>query len=335
MQLPEGATAVVRALSVPALLVDKVGAVLFANPAFTRIWPEPLRNLADLLDAVSDEAHVLQSMVRNAHFDHLDKVLKHPIRNRLLRSTRLKSLLVETPTFLLELHDRSDRLKHFSALNDLQRSMKMAQRESLSNRQRLEEAETLAMTDSLTECWNRRAFDLRAASMWAECYRQRTWISLLLVDIDHFKDINDAWGHQQGDRVLRLVAGCLKPCVKRHTDLFARFGGEEFAALLYGTDAAGAMVTAQSMNEAMHEMALPHPTATVSEHITVSVGTSSAIPTDEHMGFGALVRSADVALYRAKMRGRDRAQRGEAPRLPRTADPEMATRRATDPSTPR
>jgi diguanylate cyclase (GGDEF)-like protein len=166
--------------------------------------------------------------------------------------------------------------------------------------------EELAITDGLTGLYNRRQFDDVLAREWARWRRYGCDFSLLLLDIDHFKKINDEHGHQLGDEVLRVLASDLRGALRRE-DCLARYGGEEFAVLALGTGALAATELAQRLLVAVRRMATPDPL----EGITVSIGVAM---TDPSMGSEEdLIRAADDALYRAKREGRNRVVVHSAP----------------------
>jgi diguanylate cyclase (GGDEF)-like protein len=151
-----------------------------------------------------------------------------------------------------------------------------------------------------------------------ECARlKRTGsaFSLLMLDIDHFKALNDSEGHQRGDEYLKLVGAELKRLVKRQTDLAARYGGEEFAVILAETGAPGAAHLAELLRLAIASLELPHPVSPIAPFLTVSVGVATAM-LEWHSSPEELVAAADQALYGAKKSGRNRvavAERGAVP----------------------
>jgi diguanylate cyclase (GGDEF)-like protein len=171
----------------------------------------------------------------------------------------------------------------------------------------------LSHVDSLTRVANRRRFDDALQRDWARHLRSRAPLSLLMIDIDHFKQYNDRYGHQAGDECLRRVAQALQACLQRGTDLLARYGGEEFAAILDGGDQ-GALTVAQRMRQAVEALAIPNAGSQTSPHVTVSIGlaASGSVPADSA---AALLQAADRALYGAKAGGRNRvcAADDEAP----------------------
>jgi diguanylate cyclase (GGDEF)-like protein len=160
--------------------------------------------------------------------------------------------------------------------------------------------------DGLTGVCNRRYFDERLTIEWGRAVRQGESLSLLLIDVDHFKRFNDHYGHQAGDEALRRVAQALRPCLKRPTDLVARYGGEEFACLLPDTELAGALALARQMGDSVRAAAIEHAFSDIAAVMTISVGACSK-PMGVVSGANALVREADAQLYIAKSRGRDQA----------------------------
>lgn len=163
----------------------------------------------------------------------------------------------------------------------------------------------LANSDGLTKIGNRRRFESFLVDEWHRAVRFKTEISLIMIDIDHFKRFNDSYGHQAGDDCLQKVAEALAETIKRPTDLVARFGGEEFALILGGTDAAGALTIAEQAVENVKNMNIFHSRSDTSEFLTVSVGIATMfakLDTTE----ADLIKAADQALYQAKENGRDR-----------------------------
>lgn len=169
------------------------------------------------------------------------------------------------------------------------------------------ELQRLSSIDGLTGIANRRQYDSTLVREWRRAQRRSSSIALVVCDVDHFKRYNDHFGHQGGDECLRQVAACLAEQAKRPADLVARYGGEEFAAILPDTDAEGALQVAEAMCRAVYELALPHaPTADL-PNVTISLGVAAAVPPREAPTPGALMASADAALYEAKRLGRNRA----------------------------
>lgn len=181
----------------------------------------------------------------------------------------------------------------------------------ISERKALEfQLAALAQHDSLTGLANRRLFDETLDREWRRTMREGTELSLLLLDIDHFKQFNDCHGHQVGDDCLRSVATVLQAGIQRPGDLVARYGGEEFAIVLPQSGRAGAIQVAKSLRKAVSALRIPHPGSETSPHVTISIGTATAVAAvgaSLKMPDG-LLQSADAALYRAKRLGRNRIE---------------------------
>lgn len=167
-----------------------------------------------------------------------------------------------------------------------------------------DELHRLTRMDGLTGIANRRGFDENVEREWRNAIRQQKFLSLLMVDIDWFKYLNDAYGHQHGDECLIAVAGVIHKSVGRAVDFVARYGGEEFVVLLPDTDAAGALVVAETIRKGVKDLQIenkeaPHP------WITVSIGIATMTPSPAD-GPAELVMMADKALYAAKNAGRNK-----------------------------
>ena len=161
-------------------------------------------------------------------------------------------------------------------------------------------------SDGLTGIANRRHFDVAIEKEMRRALRTGSPLSLLMIDIDHFKDYNDHYGHQQGDGCLIGVAAELAAMLQRPTDLLARYGGEEFAAILPDTDAAQALRMAESIRQRAADLRIPHEkTGNDVKHITVSIGIATQHP-HQALEISALIGAADRALYLAKRAGRNR-----------------------------
>ncbi|MDC8771505.1 GGDEF domain-containing protein [Roseateles albus] len=174
----------------------------------------------------------------------------------------------------------------------------------------------LAMKDMLTGLANRRAIGDQLASTVARAQRQGQYLSVLMLDIDHFKRVNDSYGHQAGDVVLRSVAQALQSRL-RAQDQIGRFGGEEFLAILPDTSLDGALVLAEALRVAVEAT----PTQWGAHRIatTISIGVRGGAITGSDTA-DSLVASADAALYRAKQGGRNRVEVGHALVLPSAFD---------------
>jgi two-component system, chemotaxis family, response regulator WspR len=167
------------------------------------------------------------------------------------------------------------------------------------------ELRRLTNSDGLTGLANRRYFDGYLGAEWKRALRERLDLSLLMIDVDHFKSYNDAYGHMAGDEVLKKVASTIASCCDRSTDLPARFGGEEFAVVLPGTPAGGVRLIAEKIRRSIEALRIPHRDSGTSEWLTVSVGMATLMP-ERLDSFTQLIDAADRGLYEAKRHGRNR-----------------------------
>ncbi len=175
--------------------------------------------------------------------------------------------------------------------------------------QKLEQAnlelEKLSFMDSLTQVANRRRFDERLHVLWYHHIREKLPLTIMLCDIDFFKDYNDCYGHQQGDEALIRVAAVFKQVVNRSSDCVARYGGEEFGFILPNTTTEGAEQVAQRIHQQIRQLDMEHGSSEASGHLSVSIGFVSYVPQhgdEPEMG----IAMADSALYQAKADGRNR-----------------------------
>ncbi|EGQ9715388.1 diguanylate cyclase [Vibrio alginolyticus] len=167
------------------------------------------------------------------------------------------------------------------------------------------ELEKLSFMDSLTQVSNRRRFDEQLQVLWYHHAREKLPLTIMLCDIDFFKDYNDCYGHQQGDEALVSVATVFTQVINRSSDCVARYGGEEFGFILPNTTTEGARNVAQRIHEKILQLDMEHDSSEASERLTVSIGLVSYIPQhgdEPEMG----IAMADSALYQAKADGRNR-----------------------------
>lgn len=163
----------------------------------------------------------------------------------------------------------------------------------------------LSELDELTGIANRRKFDITMDMEWRRAIREEYPITLLMVDIDHFKEYNDQYGHQAGDVCIQLVAKILNSLTQRAGELVARYGGEEFAIILPGQDKSTASKVAEKIRHAIESKYIPHPKNTPLPIVTISIGVASCVP-DQDTQHSMLLQLADACLYRAKNEGRNR-----------------------------
>jgi len=164
--------------------------------------------------------------------------------------------------------------------------------------------EKLSSVDELTQLANRRHFDISLKKELSRANRMNSLLSLIIIDIDSFKQFNDTYGHLKGDECLKLIAQTIKENSQRPADLVARYGGEEICVILPDTDSEGAGLIANKIKMAIDNLNIQHATSSIKPYITVSMGIATYFPgsglTDKQ-----LIDKADKALYKAKGKGRN------------------------------
>ena len=167
------------------------------------------------------------------------------------------------------------------------------------------ELRRLSHYDGLTGIANRRTFDECLEKEWRRAIRDKTRLSLIMVDIDSFKAFNDNYGHQAGDACLCRIAESMQQVVNRPGDMLARYGGEEFAVILPDTHTPGAAWIGEAMRKAVIEANIPHAFSKAAAHVTISIGVATMVPERESKP-QKLIKHADSALYESKSNGRNR-----------------------------
>jgi len=169
----------------------------------------------------------------------------------------------------------------------------------------------MSSVDGLTGLSNRRRFDEYMDQEWRRGGRNEYPISLLMIDVDHFKLYNDTYGQQQGDNCLRAVADEIATHLRRPSDLTARYGGEEFAVVLPDTPLEPAMDLAERIRAGIDGLNMEHTASETADHVTISIGLSSVVPSDE-ITIESFIEAADKNLYQSKHNGRNRVTGSEA-----------------------
>jgi len=162
-----------------------------------------------------------------------------------------------------------------------------------------------SLYDSLTSVFNRRFFDMQSELLWEYCARELQHIGALIIDVDNFKAFNEKYGHAQGDIALQMLAKSLTVSKRRTVDKVFRWGSEEFAVILPGSDLSSSLKVAEMFRSNIENLAIPHIQTGEPLSITASIGVASVF-SDENSSFGMLVREADKALYVAKETGKNK-----------------------------
>jgi diguanylate cyclase (GGDEF)-like protein len=201
--------------------------------------------------------------------------------------------------------------RRFLDLRDAHSKLEDIQQALLEGQQKLQEANTmlseLSTKDGLTGLSNRRHFDAMLDKEWRRAHRNLKPLSVLMIDVDCFKALNDTYGHQRGDDCLRQIARVLQDPPHRGYDVVARFGGEEFVVLLPETEVDAAVQIAQSLRQAIRGLEMENEGGLADGVVTVSVGVASRIPQLPEDA-ESIIADADLALYAAKRCGKDRVE---------------------------
>ncbi|MBH9551809.1 diguanylate cyclase [Inhella gelatinilytica] len=293
--------AIIRTAGAAILTVGANGRVRFANPAAESLWghgPGSLvgRRVLKLLQR--HERQPLRELFRR-HLAGQNVGLIGPRRELQARCPHGSERAIHAA--ISEVHSGTD---HFfvSVVTDIS-AAKRLERDLLAANERLAR---LSSQDDLTQLANRRSLEEGLRQVWAHALRLQHPISILMVDVDHFKPYNDAHGHAAGDGALRQIARVLQAAARRGTDVVARYGGEEFVLVLDHCAPEAALERAASIRAELAELNLPH-AAAPEGRITLSIGLCGGIP-GRGMRASEWLARADAALYEAKKRGRDRVE---------------------------
>ena len=283
---------IVHGMDEGLVIVEASGRIQYGNPACERYLgygPNELagRPLSDLLGGTlaqeyldyfaacaTDPAAVHQAGAREVLIRHSDGALR-------AMDLTLSPMVADEPLFIGLLHDITHHKRSETALQHA------------------------AMVDQLTQIANRRHFDHFLEKEWQRALRSGQPLSLIVLDVDHFKLYNDALGHAAGDLCLQKVAAALQSRALRTTDLAARYGGEEFVLLFAETMQDTALVLAESIRALLESLRLPHPASPTSEWLTVSIGVATIVPT-QFDRIEQFFVAADREMYAAKAGGRNR-----------------------------
>jgi diguanylate cyclase (GGDEF)-like protein len=271
--------------NIDLILMDLVMPDTDGIEALTRIKEnEDLRDIPVIMVTAQDEVESLKTALDCGALDYIAK----PV-NRIELLARVRSGL----KLKQEIDRRKENEKKLLVMNEtLQR---------------------LSFLDGLTGIPNRRYFDQLLDQEFRRAARGKRWLSMIMMDIDYFKNYNDTYGHQQGDTCLKGLARIFRQALMRPADFVARYGGEEFAAVLPDTDIQGAMILAENIQARLAEAKIVHESSEASDRVTVSLGVGSWIP-DPSAKPSDLIIDVDKALYRAKGDGRNRIRRTDEAR---------------------
>ena len=164
--------------------------------------------------------------------------------------------------------------------------------------------QVVSENDELTNIYNRRKFNVFIKNEYERTRRSGSQLSIIMIDIDYFKQYNDHYGHQEGDRCLSTVAAAMKECLPRKTDFIARYGGEEFVVVLPSTGLSGGKKVAEHIRQCIVNLEIPHECSNILPHLTISLGVTE-YRAKESLSIDDILRKADECLYMAKEKGRN------------------------------
>jgi diguanylate cyclase (GGDEF)-like protein/PAS domain S-box-containing protein len=270
----------------------------YASPSCLNVlgWtPEEMIGIGPAQVVIPEDLHIIAAAAKRSH---LPGVRSSPSTVRARRKDGAV-IWLEINASIVRDHVTDQPLEAILSMRDI------------TERKLLEEKlASQALTDGLTGLANRRAFDDALDKEWRRTLREGSQMSLLILDIDHFKSLNDHYGHQFGDDCLRAIASAVQGVARRAIDLVARYGGEEIAVILPCTDAEGAIIIAERVRTAVEDLRIPRPgdDRHAEGFVTASIGVATALA--RHGGMvkmpESLLITADSALYRAKHSGRNR-----------------------------
>ncbi|WP_374359791.1 diguanylate cyclase [Pseudoduganella danionis] len=286
--------AIVNSMAEGLLIIEADGRIQFANPAcvnYLGYTEQELagRNISELLNPMVAQEYLdyfqrYSAEPETAHSHGTREVIiRHRNGSSVCMDLTLTPMVLRQPLFVGLLHDITH---HKQSEDALQRA---------------------AMIDPLTKIANRRHFDSFIEKEWQRAMRSGLPLSLVVLDVDHFKLYNDTLGHPAGDACLQQVAQALAAHALRQTDLAARYGGEEFVLLFAETDSAAALQLAEAIRARIESLQIPHPRSATSPWLTVSIGVATTHP--RHLdSIESLFVAADRAMYVAKEHGRNQVQ---------------------------
>jgi diguanylate cyclase (GGDEF)-like protein/PAS domain S-box-containing protein len=316
----EGLRALLQSAIDAIITFNSQGKILSFNPAAEKMFQykseevinKDIRTLLPATDGETTEDIAIEDYVMKLSAPaggQQDDVSEVTVRQRtgtelLVGITLSVSHLLDEVVYTGIIRDITERKKEEVELKTIKSDLEEANRK-LRN---------LAITDGLTGLSNRRDFDEKFHSEFQRAKRQKYVMSVMMLDVDHFKAYNDHYGHSEGDKCLSKVANALKGIFMRNGEVVARYGGEEFVIMLPYTSAELAKKMAESVIEVVQGLKIAHEVSDTNKHVTVSIGVGTIIPKEEDLADDFLIL-VDKALYEAKNNGRNQyALAGDLPR---------------------
>lgn len=229
------------------------------------------------------------------------------------QNMKVEPLEINNETYvILQINDTSNQHRQVQMLKTEISERKKIGKKLLKLNEELQDInkflQQLSMFDGLTGISNRRKFDEYCQSEWNRMKRSKSPLSIIMLDIDHFKEYNDTYGHLDGDDALKCVVNVLSDSLKRSTDLIARYGGEEFIVILPETQYEGALFVGEQLRANVENHQIPHKTSLINDVITISVGVVTIDPADQKnqtITLAEFLEEADKMLYESKKNGRN------------------------------
>ncbi len=273
--------------------------------------------LMDVFMTGTDGISVCKALKHNPRFSSIPvMIMTADAREEILQ----ESFAAGADDYITKPIRKTELLARVAAAIKLKREMdkvKERERELLEVKHKLElanlELARLVSLDGLTGIPNRRSFDQTLVAEWQRAYEEDTWLGLIMIDIDHFKQFNDTYGHPAGDSCLQLIAFTIRQTLKGSLDFAARYGGEEFAVILPATNLEVTTEVAEKIRAQIQALSIPHKsTALPHGVITISLGTAAMKPREVGpTAWAMLVQAADCALYKAKNSGRNSVRKAQ------------------------
>ncbi|CAN1212094.1 Response regulator receiver modulated diguanylate cyclase [Tumidithrix helvetica PCC 7403] len=282
---------VLNAEKVDLVLLDIMMPIISGYQVLEYLKADPhLRFIPVIVISSLDETDRMAACIELGAEDYLPKPYNRTILKARVNACLEKKLLRDQETL--------NRQKLEAAYKELEEAYK--ELEEIKNK-----LELMTRQDGLTGIANRSYFDQILIREWKASMRNQESLSLIMFDIDFFKQFNDTYGHLVGDECLRKVARVAERVICRPRDVAARYGGEEFAMILPDTNADGAMLIAQKLCDSVEALEIPHALSKVSKYVTISIGVTTNIADPTYLA-DRLIGNADRALYQAKREGRNR-----------------------------
>lgn len=271
---------------------NTAGKITYANPAAEKLFGHAAEKMIG-----SDLTMMIPTRFRRLHRLGINRFMQTNQSKMAGQTVELAAINASGTEFPIELSLSQYKL---GAMTEVVGTIR-----DISVRKRLiKQLEERAATDYLTGLWNRQMFDRKLTDEWRRARRYSKELSLLMADLDNFKEYNDLFGHQSGDEVLKIVADILRQQV-RSCDMVARYGGEEFVVILPEVDLSGAVALAERILAAVRDTKIAHAGPPIADYLTISIGAAIISPDDKSET--DLLKRADIALYNAKKSGRDQS----------------------------